>query len=452
MEFCGVTFGSRLLSVCVVAGLVGAVGHAFAQEAEILRPTLDGEAVTDDQATATPSQLTITPEVDPQIPSPRRVKSINPYAPLGIDLGGIKLFPSLQVDSVYSSNATQASSNRPSTAGLHLKPTLRFESDWVRHSWTGQASGDITAYLKKDVASTKSIDLSNKFILDIRHDTHAEFDASYRLSQVGSEDSEVPSTAIGDRTDHTLIVDATIAHDYGPLTGSLKLGLTREIFEDVKLLGGGTEDNADRNNFTPSVGLRLAYTDPPALKPFIDVTYAPRFHDQKLDRNGLNRDSNGITASVGAMLDRSPIWSGEAALVYTLRDYRDSALATNSAFGINGNLTWKPTDLTSVALTLATGLTETSSATSSGSKNYSGRVDVTHALRDNVNLLAGIGVALEDGSAGTDKTLSSKLGVEWQINPDMAWAASYDGTWFKSATPASDYNEQRISAGITLRR
>ena len=446
------TFGSRLLSVCVVAGLFGTAGHVYAQEADGLRSTLDGETAPDDKAISAPSQLTITPEVEPQTAPRRRTKLTNPYAPLGIDLGGIKLFPLLQVDSVYSSNAAQASSNPQSTVGLHLKPTLRFESDWVRHSWAGQASGDITAYLKKDVASSKSIDLSNKFILDIRHDTHAEFDASYRLSQIGSEDSEVPSTAIGNRTDHTLIADAAITHDHGPLTGSLKLGLTREIFEDVKLSGGGTEDNADRNNYTPSVGLRLDYTDPPALKPFVDITYAPRFHDEKLDRNGLARDSQGVAASLGVTLDRGPIWSGEAAIVYTVRDYKDANLATNAALGINGNLTWKPTDLTSMVLTLATDLNETSSAASSGSRIYSSRVDVTHALRDNVNLLAGFGVSLDDDVAGVDKTITSKLGVEWQLNPDLAWTASYDGTWFDGATAGDNYNEQRISTGIILLR
>jgi hypothetical protein len=60
--------------------------------------------------------------------------------------------------------------------------------------------------------------------------------------------------------------------------------------------------------------------DPPALKPFVELTYAPRFHDEKLDRNGLRRNSQGLTASVGVALDHGPIWSGDAALVYSVRN------------------------------------------------------------------------------------------------------------------------------------
>ena len=108
------------------------------------------------------------------------------------------------------------------------------------------------------------------------------------------------------------------------------------------------------------------------LKPFVELTYAPRFHDEKFDRNGLRRNSHGLTASVGVALDHGPIWSGEAALVYAVRDYEDSALATNEAIGINGNLTWSPTDLTSVVMTLATTLNESVLGHVFGNKNLVG--------------------------------------------------------------------------------
>ena len=83
------------------------------------------------------------------------------------------------------------------------------------------------------------------------------------------------------------------------LEGRAKLGIERQIYEDVELSGGGTEDNSDRNNYTPSLALRLSYTDPPALKPFVELTYAPRFHDEKFDRNGLRRNSQGIDCKCG---------------------------------------------------------------------------------------------------------------------------------------------------------
>jgi hypothetical protein len=451
MELSGVQLAWRFLSVCAVAGLYGTANPARAQDSSVFRPTIYDD-VTADASPEVPVQQLANAGEPELLPARMRQPVADPYAPQGLSLGGIKLFPLLQIGGLYTSNVSNDSLGQRAAAGLHVRPALHFESDWVRHSWQGDATGDFTTYLNKHTVDEGGLDLSSRFILDIRRSTYAEFDTSYILSQTGPEDSELPSAATGNRTEHDLLASTATIHDFGAFESRLTAGLERQIYENVKLSGGGKEDNSDRNNYTPSLGLRLAYTEPPAVKPFVDVVYAPRFHDEKRDRNGLARNSQGLTASAGVTLDRGPIWSGEAAIVYTVRDYRDASLATNSAFGINGNLTWRPTDLTSVVLTLATDLNETSSATSSGSKVYSSHMDLRHGLRDNVNLLGGVGLVIEKTVNGTDTTITTKLGVEWQLNPDMAWTASYDGTWFNGAAPGDIYNEQRISTGIILRR
>ena len=445
--------GLRLVSICVVAGFHGAAATAHSETAGLLRP-----AIAEDEAQVEPVEepavvpsLTIAPQKE-QAPLKAIRPTLDPYAAPGMKLGGITLYPKLGAGTVYTSNVASSATDARSDVGLSLKPSLRFESDWVRHSWEGQAAGDFTAYLENDNFDSTQIDAGSKFRLDIRHTTRAEFDASYALSQESSADSEVPDTAIGNRTDHMLAANAAIIHDFGGLEGRAKLGIERQIFEDVELSGGGTEDNSDRNNYTPSLALRLSYTDPPALKPFVELAYAPRFHDEKLDRNGLRRDSQGVVANLGVALDQGPLWVGEMALVYAMRDYEDSALDTIDAIGINGNLTWNPTDLTSVVMTLATSLDESSSATSSGTKTWSGRIDVAHELRENVILLGGFGVEFEKFSGGTDTTFSSNIGVEWQLNPNLAWTAGYDGTWLEAAESGGNYNEQRLMTGIVLRR
>lgn len=447
------TSGLRLLSVYVVAGIYGAASAAHSETIDLLRPTIAGdevEAVSVEEPAVVPS-LTITPEEE-QAPIRSLKPTADPYAAHGLRHGGITLYPSLAMGTLYTSNASRNAVNARSDMGLSLRPAMRFESDWIRHSWQGGASGDLTAYLKNDDLDTAQADASSKFRLDVRHTTRAEFETSYARNQTGSESSEVPDTAIGNRTDHALIASAAIIHDFGPLEGRAKMGLERQIYEDVELSGGGEEDNSDRNNYTPSLSLRLSYIDPPALKPFVELTYAPRFHDEKFDRNGLRRNSDGLTASVGITLDRGRMWSGEAALVYAVRDYDDPSLATNEAVGVNGNLTWSPSDLTSVMMTLETALNESSSATSSGTKTWSGRIDVGHELRANVRLLGGLGLEFEKVSGGIDTTINSSFSVEWQLNPNLAWTAGYDGTWFEAASSGGNYNEQRVMTGIVLRQ
>ena len=134
----------RVLSVCLLAGLCSAAQTAVAQSVEPLKPT-----VVDDAAVPPLPRLAILPEDDVELPPVKRRVRPNPFAPLGLRQGGITYFPSLGVDGVVSSNGAQASSHPKAAAGLHLRPAIRFESDWVRHSWEGQASGDFTRYLGK---------------------------------------------------------------------------------------------------------------------------------------------------------------------------------------------------------------------------------------------------------------------------------------------------------------
>ena len=247
------TSGLRLLSVCVVAGLCGAASSAHSETVDLLRPTIvDEEAQAEpvEEPAVVPS-LTITPQEE-QVAIKAPTQVTDPYAARGVKLGGMTLYPSLEAGTLYTSNVASSATDARSDFGLSAIPSLRFESDWVRHSWTGQASGDFIAYLKNDDLNTAQADASSKFRLDIRHTTRAEFEASYALGQEGSENSEVPDTAIGNRTDHTLRANAAIIHDFGGLEGRAKLGIERQIYEDVDLSGGGTEDNSDRNNYTPS--------------------------------------------------------------------------------------------------------------------------------------------------------------------------------------------------------
>lgn len=438
------------VAVSLAAGLWPAVGPAHGQSVPQLRAAIDDTGQTAPVATAT--SLEIKPADDVQPVRRKRKAMDDPYAPVGIRVGGITLYPSLSVGSVATSNVRQATSGAQSAIGLTLKPALRFASDWVRHSWTGGANLDLVRYLDQKDITSQTGDLFSTFRLDIRRDTRAEFGASYNLDQTGLSGSEVPATAVGNRTEHLISGAAALIHDFGPLEARAKAGIGWKIYDDVKLSGGGTEDNSDRDYAAPSLSLRATYTDPPVFKPYVEAAYEPRFYQRKLDRNGLQRSSQGYAASAGVVIGQGPIWSGDLAATYLVRDYKDAALATNDAVGLSGSVTWSPSDLTRVVLSLGTSLSDTVSTTASGSRNWTGRVDLTQGLRDNIDVLAGAGVAIERGSTGDDVTYDANLGLAWKLGPSLAWTAGYDFTWLDAAGAGRSYTEHRISAGLTLSR
>ncbi len=397
--------------------------------------------------------LVYAQEADAPAPIRKKTYSTDPYATIGIDAGGLRLYPSLEIGSLYTSNVSRSSTTKNSDFGVELKPSLRFESDWSRHSWTGSATGDWLHYKTYDDLSTLTGNAETTFRLDIRRSTKADFTASYTLSETGSENSQVPSSAISPRRDHNFTTSAKLSHDFGGLEASVKTTLSRSLYDDVDLSGGGVEDNKDRNYYAPSIALRAGLTDNgAAFKPFVELTYAPRFHDQTFDRNGIARNSQGVSFAAGVALNRGPIWDGEVALTYLVRDYADASLGTAQGLGVAGRIKWSPTELTSVEATSGFSIDETSTAGVSASRSWTTSLDLTHALRQNLDAKAGLGFSVQDSGTSIDHSTTAKLGLDWKLNPNMTAGVNYQGLWFNSGAASGDYNEQRVMTSIVLQR
>jgi hypothetical protein len=444
---------TRAILMLGVGLLAGAAVPAFAQETAALRGTL----TADDPAAIpapTPGKLADTSlEIQPAEPvpptSPRRRAAADPYAPNGIGTGGLRFYPSLTVGSVYTSNVNSSGSNPQPDAGLQIKPALRFESDWVRHSWTGGADGSLTLYADRSDLDSQSLNVFQRLRLDVRRDTTAEFSASYGLAQTGIGNSSVPATAKGLRTEHTIKGEAAVTHDFGGLAAALKAGTTARIFEDVKLNGGGVEDNRDRDYVEPSLSLRTTFTDLETLRPYVEASYTRRIHTLTYDRYGLRRDSDGFGVAAGFEISRDALWTGDFGITYLHRSYADPFLAPVGTIGLTGSLTWNPTEITKVVMSAGTSISEVSSATRSADPVWTAGIAASHALRDNIDLTGGASIEIEDTGPALDLTYDANLGLSWKLNPYFSWTAGYNVTWLDSGTAGRSYVEHRLSTGLT---
>jgi hypothetical protein len=466
--------GRQRFIYCGIAAAFILSGEVAAQQATGLRPGLDVEepppatATTEPQADQPaqvaaqpttlevnrPTALEIKPAIEPPPPPRKRQRDDDPYRALGLDLGGLIVFPVMRAGIVASDNPGQDTSERQGDFGARLRPSLGIESDWIRHALTINGSGDFIYY--EDLSENDSEDAYADAMLrlDVLRSTTLTLDANYTLSSESGSDSEVPDTAIGNRIDHSFGANAALTHRFGRLSTMLKTGADLRYYGDVKLAGGGEEKNSDREYVEPEVTLRVGYETSPAFQPFVQASYVPRFRFDDRDRNGFDRDSDGYYFTAGVAFDPSPLWSGELGLTYLLRDYADPRLETIDTFGLTGRVTWRPSELTTVNLTLGTHLEETAAAGLSGSRVHDARLGMSHDLREYLTLLGSVGVEYENfqGSDETDLTLRANTGVLWRMNRWLAWTLDYDFIYNDSSLPDSDYYENRITAGIEVRR
>jgi hypothetical protein len=220
---------------------------------------------------------------------------------------------------------------------------------------------------------------------------------------------------------------------------------------DVQLVNGATENNADRAYTQPVLSLRGSTTGGAIFNPFVEVAYEPRFHDKRRDRNGIERDSQGLRASSGITFDDGIFWNGEVAATYLMRDFSDSSLKTAQAVGLTGRLSWQPTEFTSLTFTSGIDLDETASADSSATRLWTFGLSARHALRDNISLSGGMAVEIADGAGDSDYTYDAFLKAEWQLNPYLALAGQFESTWLDSGAPDGDYDDQRLIASVIIR-
>lgn len=452
---------------CGIAAAFILSGEVRAQEDPGLRTSLDAPAqIGETEAgkepappvpiTAKPTTLEANPIAEEPPPPRRRTRSAeaDSYDPLGIDAGGLTLFPLLRVGAVFSDNPALSSTDRKSDLGVRLRPSLRIASDWVRHELVLEGSGDFIYYNDNSENDSINGEALARLRLDVLRSTTLALEANYSRSEENGSDSEVPDAAIGNRIDQTFGGDVALTHRAGRISTMLRTGAELHYYGDVELAGGGKERNSDREYIEPEVALRVGYEASPALQPFVEAAYTPRFHFDRKDRSGFERNSNGYRLEAGVAFAPSPIWSGELAVTYLLRDYEDDRLEALQALGVRGRVSWRPTELTTFDLTLGTGLNETASTDSSGSRVYEGRLGVSHDLRDYLTLAGSVGLAYEDfqGRDETNLTWRANTGVLWRMNRWLAWTLDYDFIYRDSNLPDTDYYENRVTAGIELSR
>ena len=447
------TFVARTALVCLAASLMWGT-QALGQEVDDgLRLETDDVFLDDMAEQPVPRRSKAITISDNELPVQRRKQmDANPYAAQGLPFGGLRLYPSLEIGSIVSSNVLKAATGKKGGYGVSVKPSVRLESDWIRHSFTANA----TAAFAKSLSGPdiKSLDGGGDVALrlDVRRHTRAELDVNYNAETIGEGSSELPPTAESGRLDQSFGGRAGIGHDFGGVEGALSVGVSRNLYGDVRISGGGKEHNSDREYTSIEVSARAQFKPGGALEPFLEAAYVPRFYDKKQDRNGTRRNSQGVRLRAGVAFADEPIWSGTLAATLEHRKYADASLDAATAPGLEASLTWRPTDLTRFEFNAGTSLSETISVGESATSNWTAGVRAIHALRENIDIYASLQEDIEKAAGSKDYTTTAGFGVDWTLNPFVVINAGYEGVFFNGKAPGTDYAEHRMLTSIVLRR
>ena len=414
------------------------------------RPTLVPPSVAADvqpQLNGVPDPILGT---DPVAAPPRkRTAEDDPYAPLGIRLGGLTLFPAIGQSVGYDSNPNRTNLRQGSFVS-QTEGELRLQSDWSRHELSGYLRGAYNEYPSTPEASRPEGAGRVGLRVDVLRDTQINAEARYLID---TQRPDSPDLASPVRTRPLIFSEGGtlgLTHRFNRLVASLQGTVDRTDYEDARTPSGIVIDQSDRNVTQYGIRGRLGYELTPGFIPFVEALADTRVYDQRIDNSGFARSSDGIGGRAGTTFELTRLVAGEIAAGAIQRRYEDRRLGNLTSPIADASLVWSMTPLTTIKATAQATVDETTLANSTGVRTLRGLVEVSHALRRNLIITAGLTATDYDyqGVNINEHGWGALVRADYKLTRSVGIRASYNWERLNSSIPGSSYTTNVVLVGM----
>lgn len=388
-------------------------------------------------------------------PRPRRNPvDETPFDPLGWRAGAFLIKPAVELSGGYDSNPARAPAGSRGAQFYVIAPELLIRSDWSRHALNADLRGSYTGYQSSDASDRPSIDARITGRVDVQRDTSVDLEGRLLVGTDNPNSLNVQGNLTRLPAYTTIGGTAGVTQRFNRVEVSAKATADRSSFQSSTFTTGATESNADRDYNQYGGQLRGSYETLPGVKPFVEVAGDTRTHDLRLDRSGLQRDSNGITYRAGTSFDLPQRLTGEVSLGYTTRDYKDAALASVGGFVFDSSLAWSATPLTTATLTARSTVNELVLPGMSGYLSRDVGVQIDHAFRRYLvaTFKAGAGFDAYDSIGRNDTRYLLAAGFTYKATREVHIKGEVRREWLTSSLPGQDYSADIFTLGVRLAR
>ena|GEM_PF-1209803 len=396
----------------------------------------------------------IDEEMGDRIAGTARNTDISPYAPVGIEVGSFRVFPEVTVSGAYGDNVRQSSTRRDSDVLLELRPSIRAQSNWRRHSLDGDVSAFGSYHNEFDTEDDREFLSNLRGRIDVTRRTNIEGEAGYALAQQSRGSADAPGGAIESPDVETLRGALMLNHRFNRLSIRLRGEVSETQYDDARLIGGGSSDESDQDNLERRFTLRGSYELNQAISVFSEGLVERRDFDNVANSDGLSRDSDAFGLRAGILFDNGSKLYGEASIGVVRLNPDDRRLNDFAGVTFDGEITWRPSRLTTLTAQASTSINATTVTGAAGALTHSANLRVQHELLRHFILSAGIGFDHVDykGASLVERSYRGELGAEYIFNREAALIGVYQYDFFDSNSVNSDYSSNQFRLGMRFRR
>lgn len=414
--------------------------------------------------TASPTAVDI-PETPPTVavlPSPLRLRKppveVDPFVPIGVALGPFRLAPFAEFSSGYETNPNQVQTGVKPSAALRVDAGFALASDFARNSVTANLRGGYSEFPSNSNANRPDASGVVDGRFDISRDNILDTEARFNIvtQTPGSPLLAVPNSVYV--TSRPLIVSegATLGatHVFNRLSVGLRGTFDRVQYGDATQSDGTTYLYSQDNYNDYGIVGRAAYEVTPDFVPFTELGFDARIRDNPVDLSGYYRDSNGVIARAGSSFAFFGYFTGTLSAGYTERTYADARLPNLNGPTVNGSVAYAVTPLTTLTLSAATTVAETTLAGASGAFTRTFTAQVTHVFFRNFAVTAAATYQPSQyvGVSADQVFTNYSLRSVYSVTRDVQLIGSLSRQALTSSLPGNSFTDNIFLAGVRLQR
>jgi hypothetical protein len=373
------------------------------------------------------------------------------YDALGIDLfagpsdpgSPFILYPTLDVAGGWDDNVFRDDSGEKDDFLLKVSPALNLASDWDRHGLSLSARADIARWEEFQQNNSTNFEVATRGFLDVGTDSQLYAGATFGRSSDFRDDVNNAGT-------NNLVRYWTNTQEVGFQTyaGDLQSNTrgTRQRYNYVD--NGANQDDRDYTQY--DVSQRFGYEFQPGVVLFVQGGYNWRLYDDAVDDFGYQRGSQGWEVEGGLSYDVTGVLSAEVRAGYLSQRYDDPSFGKNAGFAVDGDITWNPSDLTTIRGYAGTSIQETTLDGYSGGYTTYGGLGFDYDLADNLIFTSDLvytSVHYDPApgfTARKDDIIQGQAGLIWLINEYFSTRLDYTHTNRDSNIPGEDFSDNTI--------
>lgn len=376
--------------------------------------------------------------------------------PQGIPVGGFTAYPSLSVAEHRDSNVFGNEEDQDEDWITTVQPSLRLQSDWVRHSLILTARGTIGRYADYDSEDYEDYYVGANGRLDVLQASNLYGTLSFQRSHIGRSSPEDTGSAVTPKLYHRAAAYLGGAHGAGLVNASVDTSLTWTDFIDGKTAAGANINNDDDDNLVVSPGFRLGYSKVAGNEIYLRTRYVQTIYADPTQDGGADRDNWGVDVIVGATKNIANVWIGEVYVGFAPRYFDDATLdPIVGTTGVTGglNVLWNPTAITSLIGNFTRTASATTTAGASAISTMSGRLTLEHEATRSFLFDTSVGYARDDyvGVARLDDTYRAGAGAEYRMNRWVSVDLGYDYIRRDSNTAGATYDRHEVGVGLSFK-